>query len=100
MRRAHCRAVRVPRIRPCQLSSGPDNPTILETPLTQVLETDIAVVGAGTAGLTAFHEIRRAGRAAVLIDHGPLGTTCARVGCMPSKAVLHAGHDAALARKL
>lgn len=68
--------------------------------MTQILETDIAVVGAGTAGVTAFHEIRRAGCTALLIDRGPLGTTCARVGCMPSKAVLHAGHDAALARKL
>ncbi len=55
------------------------------------ITTDIAVIGAGTAGLTAFMEITRAGRTAVLIDRGPLGTTCARVGCMPSKAVLHAG---------
>jgi dihydrolipoamide dehydrogenase len=55
------------------------------------LTTDIAIIGAGTAGLTAFHEIARSGRSVVLIDHGPLGTTCARVGCMPSKAALHAG---------
>lgn len=68
--------------------------------MTQVLETDVAVIGAGTAGVTAFHEIRRGGRSALLIDHGPLGTTCARVGCMPSKAVLHAAHDWALARKI
>lgn len=47
------------------------------------------MIGAGTAGLAAFHEVRRAGRSALLIDHGPLGTTCARTGCMPSKAVLH-----------
>jgi dihydrolipoamide dehydrogenase len=26
----------------------------------------------------------------LLIDPGPLGTTCARVGCMPSKALIHA----------
>lgn len=56
------------------------------------LHTDIAVIGAGTAGTSAFHEIRRAGHSALLIDHGPLGTTCARAGCMPSKAVLHAAH--------
>lgn len=68
--------------------------------MTPALETDIAVIGAGTAGVTAFHEIRRSGRAALLIDHGPLGTTCARVGCMPSKAVLHAAHDWSVARKL
>ena len=55
--------------------------------MTDILDTDIAVIGAGTAGLTAFHEVRRAGRSALLIDHGPLGTTCARTGCMPSKAV-------------
>ncbi len=59
----------------------------MDTPLT----TDIAIIGAGTAGLTAFHEVARSGRSVVLIDHGPLGTTCARVGCMPSKAALHAG---------
>lgn len=29
--------------------------------MTDILHTDIAVIGAGTAGLTAFHEVRRAG---------------------------------------
>ncbi|MCL4745212.1 MAG: dihydrolipoyl dehydrogenase [Burkholderiaceae bacterium] len=57
------------------------------------LTTDVAVIGAGTAGLTAFSELRRLGLTSVLIDHGPLGTTCARVGCMPSKAALQAGHQ-------
>lgn len=57
------------------------------------ITVDVAVIGAGTAGLTAFSELRRQGLSAVLIDHGPLGTTCARVGCMPSKAALHAGHQ-------
>jgi dihydrolipoamide dehydrogenase len=64
------------------------------------ITTDIAVIGAGTAGLTAFNEIRRAGRTALLIDRGPLGTTCARVGCMPSKAVLHAGEQWAMLSQL
>jgi dihydrolipoamide dehydrogenase len=68
--------------------------------MTQALQTDIAVIGAGTAGLTAFHEVRRAGRTALLIDHGPLGTTCARVGCMPSKAILHAAHKWSVLREL
>lgn len=68
--------------------------------MTETLHTDIAVIGAGTAGLSAFHEIRRAGHTALLIDHGPLGTTCARVGCMPSKAVLHAAHNWSVLRDL
>ena len=54
------------------------------------LQVDVAVIGAGTAGMHAFSAARRAGAKVVMIDQGPLGTTCARVGCMPSKAVLHA----------
>ncbi len=61
---------------------------------------DVAIIGAGTAGLTAFSELRRLGLSAVLIDRGPLGTTCARVGCMPSKSALHAGHQWANLRAL
>jgi len=53
-------------------------------------KVDVAIIGAGTAGLYALREVRRANKSFVLIDHGPLGTTCARVGCMPSKAALHA----------
>lgn len=56
------------------------------------IHVDIAVIGAGTAGMHAYHTAKRAGAMVVLIDHGPLGTTCARTGCMPSKAVLHAAH--------
>ena len=55
--------------------------------------TDIAILGAGSAGLYALREVRRAGRSFVMIDPGPLGTTCARVGCMPSKVALHAGAE-------
>ena len=54
------------------------------------IDVDIAVIGAGTAGMHAFSTARRAGARVVMIDHGPLGTLCARVGCMPSKALLHA----------
>ena len=61
---------------------------------------DVAVIGAGTAGLTAQRAASKAGARALLIDRGPLGTTCARVGCMPSKLLIaaseaaHAAHDA------
>ena len=53
------------------------------------LTVDVAIIGAGTAGLYALREVRRARKSFALIDHGPLGTTCARVGCMPSKVALH-----------
>jgi dihydrolipoamide dehydrogenase len=48
------------------------------------------VIGAGTAGLSARREVERAGKSAVMIEDGPYGTTCARVGCMPSKLLIAA----------
>lgn len=53
-------------------------------------QVDVAIIGAGSAGLFALSQVRRAGKRFVLIEDGPLGTTCARVGCMPSKALIHA----------
>ncbi|WP_132254569.1 dihydrolipoyl dehydrogenase [Methylobacterium segetis] len=52
---------------------------------------DVAVIGAGTAGIAAHAAARRAGARAVLVEAGPGGTTCARVGCMPSKLLIAAG---------
>jgi dihydrolipoamide dehydrogenase len=49
---------------------------------------DVAVIGAGHAGLNAIKEIRQTTDNWVLINGGPLGTTCARIGCMPSKIAL------------
>lgn len=64
------------------------------------LKTDVAIIGAGTAGLSAYRAVKSAGAAAILIEGGPYGTTCARVGCMPSKlliAAADAAHTAAAA---
>lgn len=57
--------------------------------MSEQINVDVAIIGAGTAGLYALREVRRAKKSFVLIDSGPLGTTCARVGCMPSKVALH-----------
>jgi dihydrolipoamide dehydrogenase len=54
---------------------------------------DVAIVGAGTAGLAALSQVRQAKRSFVLINGGELGTTCARVGCMPSKAAIQVAED-------
>jgi len=55
---------------------------------------DVAVIGAGTAGLAAYRAARAAGANAVIIEGGPYGTTCARVGCMPSKLLIAAAEAA------
>lgn len=48
------------------------------------------VIGAGTAGLAAYRALKAAGHPTLLIESGPYGTTCARVGCMPSKLLIAA----------
>ena len=55
---------------------------------------DVAIIGAGTAGLNARRECEKAGVEWVMIESGPFGTTCARVGCMPSKLLIAAAESA------
>ena len=52
----------------------------------------IVILGAGTAGLSALKEAQRHTEDVLLINDGPYGTTCARVGCMPSKALIEVAH--------
>jgi len=54
---------------------------------------DVAIIGAGSAGLYALGQVRKATKNFVMINGGPLGTTCARVGCMPSKVLIQAAED-------
>ena len=58
------------------------------------LKTDVIVIGAGTAGLNARREVEKAGGRAILIESSHYGTTCARVGCMPSKLLIAAAEVA------
>lgn len=60
----------------------------------KILHTDVAVIGAGSAGLSAYRAARTGGKRAMLIERGPYGTTCARVGCMPSKLLIAAAEAA------
>ena len=39
---------------------------------------DVAVIGAGTAGMSAYREARKYTDRIALLDGGVLGTTCAR----------------------
>ncbi|WP_233838772.1 dihydrolipoyl dehydrogenase [Paraburkholderia sp. ZP32-5] len=64
----------------------------------RTVKVDVAVIGAGSAGLSAYRTAKAAGASVVLIEGGAHGTTCARVGCMPSKlliAAAEAAHSAA-----
>ena len=60
----------------------------------KTLQVDVAVIGAGTAGLAAYRAAKAAGANTALIEGGDYGTTCARVGCMPSKLLIAAAEAA------
>jgi dihydrolipoamide dehydrogenase len=64
------------------------------------LETDVAIIGAGTAGLAAYRAAIKSGKRVLMIEGGPYGTTCARVGCMPSKLLIAAAEVAHTAQHL
>ena len=64
----------------------------------QALAVDVAILGAGSAGLSTWRTARKEGASVALIDPGPFGTTCARVGCMPSKLLIAAAEAACHAR--
>ncbi|SHM94614.1 dihydrolipoamide dehydrogenase [Duganella sacchari] len=60
----------------------------------KTLRTEVAVIGAGTAGMTGYRAAKAGGKQTLLIESNVYGTTCARVGCMPSKLLISAA-DAA-----
>ena len=60
---------------------------------------DIAIIGAGSAGMSAYRAARKHTDSIVVIEAGPYGTTCARVGCMPSKLLIAAADAARAVRE-
>ncbi|AXS83401.1 dihydrolipoyl dehydrogenase [Marinobacter sp. Arc7-DN-1] len=57
-------------------------------------EADVAIIGVGTAGMVAYQRVRKVTDKVVLIEADRYGTTCARVGCMPSKLLVAAADNA------
>ena len=59
--------------------------------MTDTLKTKVLIVGAGTGGYVAAIRAGQLGLETVLVDgSGKLGGTCLNVGCIPSKALIHA----------
>jgi dihydrolipoamide dehydrogenase len=57
-------------------------------------EIEVAIIGAGSAGMRAYREVSKVTDSVALIEGSSYGTTCARVGCMPSKLLIAAAEAA------
>lgn len=60
---------------------------------------DLIVIGAGAAGLSVAAGAAQLGVRVALIERDRMGGDCLNVGCVPSKALLAAGHAAEVARR-
>ncbi len=65
----------------------------------KVINVDVAIIGTGTAGMGAYRAAKKHTDKVLLIEGGSYGTTCARVGCMPSKLLIAAADAAYHASK-
>ncbi len=57
-------------------------------------QVEVAIIGTGTAGMVAYRAAKKHSDNVIVIEASHYGTTCARVGCMPSKLLIAAAEAA------
>ena len=62
------------------------------------MTVDICIIGAGAGGLSVAAGAAQMGASTVLIENHKMGGDCLNYGCIPSKALLAAGHAAQAVR--
>lgn len=62
-------------------------------------ESDLVILGGGSGGYAAALRAAELGQSVVLIEKDKVGGTCLHRGCIPTKALLHAGEIADQARE-
>lgn len=67
--------------------------------MTETIKADLCIIGAGSGGLSVAAGAQQMGASCVLIEKGLMGGDCLNYGCVPSKALLAAGHAADGVRK-
>jgi dihydrolipoamide dehydrogenase len=76
---------------PARSGAAPAAPQPLAADQRGDQHAEVLVLGAGPGGYTAAFRAADLGKQVVMIDsRGPLGGVCLNVGCIPSKALLHA----------
>ena len=64
-----------------------------------MIKVDVCVIGAGSGGLSVAAGAAQMGATVALVEKGDMGGDCLNSGCVPSKAILAAGHMAQSARE-
>ncbi len=67
--------------------------------MSETLEPDLCIVGAGSAGLTVAAAGRSLGLSVVLVERARMGGECLNTGCVPSKALIACARHAATIRR-
>ncbi len=67
--------------------------------MAESLKVDLCVIGAGSGGLSVAAGASQLGASVVLIERDKMGGDCLNYGCVPSKAMLAAGHAAEAVRQ-
>jgi dihydrolipoamide dehydrogenase len=62
-------------------------------------QSDLVILGGGSGGYAAALRAAELGKSVVLIEKDKVGGTCLHRGCIPTKALLHAGEVADSARE-
>ena len=60
---------------------------------------DVVILGGGSGGYACALRSAELGLSVALVEKGKLGGTCLHVGCIPTKALLHAAEVADMARE-
>ncbi len=67
--------------------------------ITKTIKADIAIIGAGSGGLSVAAGAAQMGAKTVLFEKGKMGGDCLNYGCVPSKALIAAGETAQAIRE-
>src|SRR3954462_1293992 len=75
---------------------GPAHPAprLAEGPALADSDFDVLILGAGSGGYACALRAAQLGLTVGLVEEGNLGGTCLHVGCIPTKALLHAAEVA------
>lgn len=67
--------------------------------MSEMLKTDLCVIGGGSGGLSVAAGAVQMGAEVVLVERAKMGGDCLNYGCVPSKSIIAAAHAADVIRR-